>query len=171
MTFVFIYFCLFPTLFGYLVCINGYVYIFYPLCFRVVFTTCLPSRTISNSNTDSSAFSAMVLVRALPKDPATVLPYVNAVISDARRAPVLLVLASAHVQHDSPAPPPFHVCMAGYNITRSVDELLETNKASPPSFSVHFYPEHWTLNSGSKFLYNNQVAVSPVPIVHFLHRL
>ncbi|KAH8104068.1 Spt20 family-domain-containing protein [Cristinia sonorae] len=48
--------------------------------------------------------------------------------------------------------------MAGYNLTRSVDELLETNRTAPPSFTVHLYPEHWTLNSGLKFLYNNQVA-------------
>ncbi|THH27742.1 hypothetical protein EUX98_g6435 [Antrodiella citrinella] len=48
--------------------------------------------------------------------------------------------------------------MAGYNLSRSVEELLETTKASPPSFSVQLYPEHWTLNGGSKFLYNNQVA-------------
>lgn len=50
--------------------------------------------------------------------------------------------------------------MAGYNLSRSAEELLESHQASPPSFTVHLYPEHWTLNSGSKFLYNNQVAVS-----------
>ncbi|KDQ50742.1 hypothetical protein JAAARDRAFT_199735 [Jaapia argillacea MUCL 33604] len=48
--------------------------------------------------------------------------------------------------------------MAGYNLTRSVQELLEKNESSQPSFTVHLYPEHWTLNNGSKFLYNNQVA-------------
>lgn len=42
---------------------------------------------------------------------------------------------------------------------RSVDELLAQHKSSPPSFTIHLYPEHWTLNNGSKFLYNNQVAV------------
>jgi hypothetical protein len=49
--------------------------------------------------------------------------------------------------------------MAGYNLTRSSEELLERNKSSPPSFAVHLYAEHWTLNNGIKFLYNNQVAV------------
>lgn len=49
--------------------------------------------------------------------------------------------------------------MAGYNISRSVQELLNEHESSPPSFTVHLYPEHWTLNNGSKFLYNNQVAV------------
>ncbi|KAI0339411.1 hypothetical protein BDW22DRAFT_1300501, partial [Trametopsis cervina] len=48
--------------------------------------------------------------------------------------------------------------MAAYNITRWVDELLEEHKNSPPSFTIQLYPEHWTLNGGSKFLYNNQVA-------------
>lgn len=50
--------------------------------------------------------------------------------------------------------------MAGYNQTRFVDDLLDTNEFSPPSFTVNLYPEHWNLNGGSKFLYNNQVAVS-----------
>lgn len=72
------------------------------------------------------------------------------------------MLNDAHVQHDSPISPSFYVFMAGYNISRSSEELLDANKTSPPSFSVHLYPEHWTLNSGSKFLYNNQVAVSSV---------
>lgn len=49
--------------------------------------------------------------------------------------------------------------MASYNLTRYVEELLEANESSPPSFTVHLYPEYWTLNSGSKFLYNNPVAV------------
>lgn len=49
--------------------------------------------------------------------------------------------------------------MAGYNITRSIDELLAEHESSPPSFTVHLHPDHWTLNSGSKFLYNNQLAV------------
>ncbi len=55
--------------------------------------------------------------------------------------------------------------MAGYNITRSVEELLEAHRSSPPSFTVHLHPDHWTLNNGSKFLYNNQVAVCPY--LHF----
>ena len=44
----------------------------------------------------------------------------------------------------------------------AVQELLAQHEASPPSFTVHLYPEHWTLNHGSKFLYNNQVAVRPL---------
>lgn len=44
-------------------------------------------------------------------------------------------------------------------MTRFVDELLEKHKEAPPSFTIQLYPEHWTLNGGSKFLYNNQVAV------------
>lgn len=51
--------------------------------------------------------------------------------------------------------------MAGYNLTRSVEELLDANDTLPPSFTVQLHPEHWSLNGGgSKFLYNNQVAVS-----------
>ena len=42
---------------------------------------------------------------------------------------------------------------------RSVEELLAQHESSPPSFTIHLYPEYWTLNNGSKFLYNNQVAV------------
>jgi len=56
--------------------------------------------------------------------------------------------------------------MAGYNLTRSVEELLDKTSTLPPSFTIHFYKEHWTLNNGSKFLYGNQVAVriiSPFP--------
>ncbi|KAF9060734.1 Spt20 family-domain-containing protein, partial [Rhodocollybia butyracea] len=37
-------------------------------------------------------------------------------------------------------------------------ELLERNKSEPPSFIVQLHPEYWTLNSGSRFLYNNQYA-------------
>ncbi|KAJ3552987.1 hypothetical protein NM688_g3859 [Phlebia brevispora] len=48
--------------------------------------------------------------------------------------------------------------MAGYNITRSIEELLSEHELSPPSFTVHLHPDHWTLNGGSKFLYNNQIA-------------
>ncbi|KAG9309886.1 Spt20 family-domain-containing protein [Chiua virens] len=48
--------------------------------------------------------------------------------------------------------------MTGYNITRSAEELLEKYDSEPPSFSIHLYPEYWTLNNGPKFLYNNPVA-------------
>ncbi|KAG6855908.1 hypothetical protein H0H87_009514 [Tephrocybe sp. NHM501043] len=48
--------------------------------------------------------------------------------------------------------------MASYNTTRFVEDLLERTVALPPSFTVHLHPEHWTLNNGSKFLYNNQIA-------------
>jgi transcription factor SPT20 len=49
--------------------------------------------------------------------------------------------------------------MAAYNISRATTELLDEHKDSPPSFAIQLYPEHWTLNGGPKFLYNNQVAV------------
>lgn len=52
--------------------------------------------------------------------------------------------------------------MGNYNLTRFVEELLEEHQSDPPSFSVHLYPDYWTLNNGSKFLYNNQVAVCPM---------
>ncbi|KIM60570.1 hypothetical protein SCLCIDRAFT_1216637 [Scleroderma citrinum Foug A] len=48
--------------------------------------------------------------------------------------------------------------MSGYNITRSAEDLLDKYESFPPSFSIHLYPEHWTLNAGPKFLYNNPVA-------------
>lgn len=48
--------------------------------------------------------------------------------------------------------------MTGYNITRSAEELLGKYESSPPSFSIHLYPDHWTLNNGPKFLYNSPVA-------------
>ncbi|RDB23428.1 SAGA complex subunit spt20 [Hypsizygus marmoreus] len=48
--------------------------------------------------------------------------------------------------------------MASYNRTRYVEELLEKTESLPPSFSVHLHLEYWTLNNGSKFLYNNQIA-------------
>lgn len=51
--------------------------------------------------------------------------------------------------------------MTGYNITRSAEELLDKYESEPPSFSIHLYPDYWTLNSGPKFLYNNPVAVRP----------
>lgn len=40
-----------------------------------------------------------------------------------------------------------------------MEELLESTEALPPSFAVHLHLEYWTLNNGSKFLYNNQIAV------------
>jgi len=52
--------------------------------------------------------------------------------------------------------------MAGYNLTRTVEEVLEhfeKDEKNLPSFTVHLHPEYWTLNHGSKFLYNNPVAV------------
>lgn len=52
--------------------------------------------------------------------------------------------------------------MAGYNRTRSVEQLLEKTESSPPSFTVHLHPEFWVLNNGSKFLYQNQIAVCVV---------
>ncbi|KAF8880178.1 transcription factor Spt20 [Infundibulicybe gibba] len=48
--------------------------------------------------------------------------------------------------------------MAGYNRTRYVEDLLERTEALPPSFTIHLHPEHWTLNKGPKFLYNNPIA-------------
>ena len=54
-------------------------------------------------------------------------------------------------------------CMAGYNLTRTVEDVLDRFDKDPnnqPSFTVHLHVEYWTLNSGSKFLYNNPVAVS-----------
>ncbi|KAF9244124.1 Spt20 family-domain-containing protein [Melanogaster broomeanus] len=48
--------------------------------------------------------------------------------------------------------------MTGYNITRSAEELLDSHEFDPPSFSIHLYPEYWTLNNGPKFLYNNPIA-------------
>jgi transcription factor SPT20 len=51
--------------------------------------------------------------------------------------------------------------MAGYNLTRTVDEVLqhfEKDEKNLPSFTVHLHLEYWTLNNGSKFLYNNPVA-------------
>lgn len=40
-----------------------------------------------------------------------------------------------------------------------VQDLLATNKANPPSFTIHFHPDYWALNNGPKFLYQNQIAV------------
>ena len=49
--------------------------------------------------------------------------------------------------------------MAGYNLTRSEQELLNAHVNSPASFVVKLYPEHWHINSGSKCLYNSPIAV------------
>ncbi|KAG7444490.1 uncharacterized protein BT62DRAFT_1029822 [Guyanagaster necrorhizus] len=43
-----------------------------------------------------------------------------------------------------------------YNQTRQ--ELLAKNESKPPSFTIHLHAEHWVLNNGSKFLYNNYAA-------------
>jgi hypothetical protein len=61
--------------------------------------------------------------------------------------------------------------MAGSNRTRAVDALLTRTESQPASFTVHLYPEHWVLNNGSKFLYHNQTAVSPVPSCHINYLL
>ncbi|KAI0064034.1 hypothetical protein BV25DRAFT_1801090 [Artomyces pyxidatus] len=45
-----------------------------------------------------------------------------------------------------------------YNLTRLSNDLLDKYMDSPPSLSVQLYPEHWTLNSGSKQLYNQPAA-------------
>jgi transcription factor SPT20 len=50
--------------------------------------------------------------------------------------------------------------MAGYNLTRTIEELLAKTNTLPPSFTIHLHLEYWTLNNGSKFLYDSQVAVS-----------
>ncbi|KAF8826177.1 hypothetical protein HHX47_DHR6000341 [Lentinula edodes] len=46
--------------------------------------------------------------------------------------------------------------MDGYNRTRFVEGLLERYKAELPSFTIHLHPDAWTLNSGSRFRYDNQ---------------
>ncbi|KAI0832010.1 Spt20 family-domain-containing protein [Trametes gibbosa] len=48
--------------------------------------------------------------------------------------------------------------MSVYNTSRFVNGILKSHENSPPSFTVRLYREHWTLNNGSKFLYNNQTA-------------
>ncbi|KAI0027040.1 Spt20 family-domain-containing protein [Vararia minispora EC-137] len=45
-----------------------------------------------------------------------------------------------------------------YNVTRENRELLEKHRHDPASLSVQLYHDHWTLNSGSKFLYNSPSA-------------
>ncbi|KAK0497381.1 Spt20 family-domain-containing protein [Armillaria luteobubalina] len=48
--------------------------------------------------------------------------------------------------------------MTWYNQTRQVEELLAKTQSKPASFTVHLHAEHWVLNNGSKFLYNNYAA-------------
>lgn len=47
----------------------------------------------------------------------------------------------------------------GYNLIRDDAQLLEEHAKSPPSFSIHLYPDHWLLNNVSKFVYGHQVSV------------
>lgn len=47
-----------------------------------------------------------------------------------------------------------------YNLTRHASDLLDKYGDAPASLSIQLYPDHWTLNSGSKFLYNSPAAVS-----------
>ncbi|KAJ3865353.1 Spt20 family-domain-containing protein [Lentinula novae-zelandiae] len=49
--------------------------------------------------------------------------------------------------------------MDGYNRTRFVEGLLERYKEELPSFTIHLHPDAWTLNSGSRFRYDNQYVV------------
>lgn len=64
--------------------------------------------------------------------------------------------------------------MAGYNLTRTVEDVLDRfdkDNNNLPSFTVHLHVEYWTLNNGSKFLYNNPVAVSSAFILCNVSRL
>ncbi|VDC02670.1 unnamed protein product [Peniophora sp. CBMAI 1063] len=45
-----------------------------------------------------------------------------------------------------------------YNVTRENKALLERHRNAPPSLSVQLHHDHWTLNSGSKFLYTSPAA-------------
>ena len=58
--------------------------------------------------------------------------------------------------------------MAMYNMTRFVQGLLKAHEHSPPSFTVRLYREYWTLNNGSKFLYNNQIAVGIILLMLYM---
>jgi len=73
----------------------------------------------------------------------------------------------AHYRFDSYSSleQPLAARMAGYNRTRYVEQLLEKTESLPPSFAVHLHSEYWVLNNGSKFLYNNQIAVSDWKVV------
>jgi len=63
--------------------------------------------------------------------------------------PVLLLVLAGTVAHAAMA----------YNVTRQSKQLLDSYKDALVSLSVQLYPDHWTLNSGSKFLYNSPAAV------------
>ncbi|KAF8579913.1 hypothetical protein K439DRAFT_1358359 [Ramaria rubella] len=46
-----------------------------------------------------------------------------------------------------------------YNQSRFSQSLLSKYRKSPPSFTINFYDDHWTLNKGpSKFLYTQPVS-------------
>lgn len=72
--------------------------------------------------------------------------------------------------HDQPYPPILHaLCtMAIYNTTRFFQALLAEHESSPPSFTVRLYPDYWQLNNGSKWLYNNQIAVCAARTISLL---
>lgn len=72
--------------------------------------------------------------------------------------------------HDLPYLPILHaLCtMAIYNTTRSFQALLAEHESSPPSFTVRLYPDYWQLNNGSKWLYNNQIAVCTASVIIWL---
>lgn len=55
---------------------------------------------------------------------------------------------------------------SGYNLMRDDAELLAEHAHLQSSFSIHLYPEHWTLNNGPKFLYNKPVSVGPILSIH-----
>ncbi|KZV68778.1 hypothetical protein PENSPDRAFT_581945 [Peniophora sp. CONT] len=45
-----------------------------------------------------------------------------------------------------------------YNTTRENKDLLQRHHDAPASLSVQLHHDHWTLNSGSKFLYTSPAA-------------
>jgi hypothetical protein len=49
--------------------------------------------------------------------------------------------------------------MSVYNPIRHQREILQRHENDPPSLTLAFYPEHWTLNNSSKFSYQTPVAV------------
>ncbi|KIL65646.1 hypothetical protein M378DRAFT_521410 [Amanita muscaria Koide BX008] len=48
--------------------------------------------------------------------------------------------------------------MAAYNKARFVKDLLQKTEGKPPSFVVNLYPDHWSLNNGSRFHYHIPMA-------------
>ncbi|KAK2462245.1 hypothetical protein APHAL10511_005741 [Amanita phalloides] len=48
--------------------------------------------------------------------------------------------------------------MAGHNKSRFVQDLLQRTEGKPPSFTVNLYPDHWSLNNGSRFHYHIPMA-------------